>query len=143
MSRRWFHYLDGKNIEVVLGDARVSMLGEQPQQYDLLVVDAFSSDSIPAHLLTREAADLYAFHVKPEGSMVIHISNRVLDLEPVVRGLARHLNRRYELLSSGDQSTNGGAAARWVRLMPGAYRGERGMLWTDAYSSLWTILKIR
>ena len=143
MSRRYFTYLEGKNVEVVQGDARVSMAAEPAQHYDLLVVDAFSSDSIPVHLLTREAADLYARHVKPEGAIVIHISNRVLELEPVTRGIARHLNRRFERTRSGDQPSNGAASSVWVRLMPGSYEGAKGILWTDAYSSLWSILKIR
>ena len=74
--------------EVVLGDARLTMEREPPQQYDVLALDAFSSDATPVHLLTAEACDAYRRHLKPNGVLAIHISNRYLDLEPVVRGLA-------------------------------------------------------
>ncbi len=144
LARKHFTYLSStKNVEIVLGDARVRLSQDPPQQFDSLVVDAFSSDSIPVHLLTREAAALYATHVKPEGTILFHISNRALNLEPVVRGLARFLHRRYEMIHSGDSASRGGNAALWVRLSPGGYEGPPGILWTDAYSSLWPILRIR
>lgn len=62
-----------------------------PQDFDYLVVDAFSSDSIPVHLLTKQAALLYGRHLKPTGTLLIHISNHTLDLEPVVNGVAQAL----------------------------------------------------
>ena len=71
-------------VETVRGDARLS-LERSDRQFDLLVIDAFSSDSIPTHLLTREAFEMYSRHLKPDGVFVIHISNRYLDLVPVVR----------------------------------------------------------
>lgn len=144
LARKHFTYLSStKNVEIVLGDARVRLSQDPPQQFDSLIVDAFSSDSIPVHLLTREAAALYATHVKPEGTLLFHISNRALNLEPVVRALARFLHRRYEMIHSGDSPSRGGNAALWVRLSPGGYEGPPGILWTDAYSSLWPILRIR
>ncbi len=144
MARKYFTYIDpAKKIDIVLGDARLQMSREAPQQYDILVVDAFSSDSIPVHLLTSEAADLYATHVKPEGEMIFHISNRALNLLPVVQGISSHLHRKLDLLVTGDQSLTGGFSSQWVRLSPGAYQGPRGIQWTDAYSSLWRIVKIR
>jgi hypothetical protein len=126
-----------------MGDARLSLASETPARFDLFIVDAFSSDSIPVHLLTREAALVYAKHVTPEGSMMFHISNRTWRLEPVMRGMARVLHRKLEVMKSGDQPSRGGNAAEWIRLSPGVYEGPPGIVWTDAYSSLWPILRIR
>ena len=91
-AERHFTYLiqaTGK-VEVVLGDARLSMEREAPQQYDLLVLDAFSGDSIPVHLLTREAFSIYFRHLKRSGALAVHVTNRHLDLMPVVQKLATH-----------------------------------------------------
>jgi SAM-dependent methyltransferase len=74
-------------ITSALGDARLVLEREPDQRFDVLAIDAFSSDSIPVHLITREAIKLYARHVKPEGVIAFHISNRYLDLQPVVAQL--------------------------------------------------------
>lgn len=80
-------------VEVVLGDARLALERELaaggPREYDLLVLDAFTGDAIPAHLLTREAVGLYLRHLRPGGHLLLHVSNRYLDLRPLVLGLAR------------------------------------------------------
>ncbi|MEN9536875.1 MAG: hypothetical protein RLZZ178_872 [Verrucomicrobiota bacterium] len=85
-----FTYLkDSKaKTELVMGDARLSMEREADQQYDVIVLDAFSSDAIPVHLLTLEAFDHYQRHLKPDGVIVVHVSNRYLDLHPVVYRIA-------------------------------------------------------
>ena len=85
-----FTYLkDSKaKTELVMGDARLSMELEANQQYDVIVLDAFSSDAIPVHLLTLEAFDHYQRHLKPDGAIVVHVSNRYLDLHPVVYRIA-------------------------------------------------------
>jgi protein-L-isoaspartate O-methyltransferase len=85
-----FTYLkDSKaKTELVMGDARLSMEREADQQYDVIVLDAFSSDAIPVHLLTLEAFDHYKRHLKPDGAIVVHVSNRYLDLHPVVYRIA-------------------------------------------------------
>src|SRR5208282_3940080 len=76
--------------EVVMGDARLSIEREPPdERFDVLVLDAFTSDAIPVHLLTREAFEIYLRHMNPGGIIAVHISNRHLDLEPVVVGLAK------------------------------------------------------
>lgn len=80
------------NVELVLGDARLSLERESPQNFDLLVLDAFSSDSVPAHLLTREAFDIYVKHLKPGGVLAFHVTNRHFDLDPVIRGAAQQLD---------------------------------------------------
>lgn len=85
-----FTYLkDSKaRTELVMGDARLSMEREADQQYDVIVLDAFSSDAIPVHLLTLEAFHHYQRHLKPDGAIVVHVSNRYLDLHPVVYRIA-------------------------------------------------------
>ena len=85
-----FTYLkDSKaKTELVMGDARLSMERETDQRYDVIVLDAFSSDAIPVHLLTLEAFDHYQRHLKPDGAIVVHVSNRYLDLHPVVYRIA-------------------------------------------------------
>lgn len=94
MAREHFTYLekcDG-DVEVVIGDARIKLEQElargEPQQFDALFVDAFSGDSIPLHLLTKEAFALYFQHLKPNGVLVVHITNLHLDLSDPVRNLA-------------------------------------------------------
>jgi spermidine synthase len=78
-----------RQVEVALGDARVNLEREPDQGFDVLALDAFSSDSIPAHLLTVEAVQLYLRHLRdPDSVLAVHISNRYLDLDPVVRGIA-------------------------------------------------------
>jgi hypothetical protein len=92
MARERFFYMadTAAEVEVVIGDARLSMEREPDQQFDILVLDAFSSDSIPMHLLTREAFGIYQRHMREGGVISVHISNRHLDLEPVVRRIADH-----------------------------------------------------
>ena len=74
--------------DVILGDARLSLSKGPKRQFDLLIVDVFSSDSVPVHLLTREAFRLYLDRLNPRGILAIHISSRYLDLEPIVGSLA-------------------------------------------------------
>src|SRR5208337_1454432 len=85
-------------MEIAMGDARLSMEREPSQQFDLLALDAFSSDAIPVHLLTREAFELYGRHLKPNGVLAVHISNHYLDLEPVLANLARRFNYKAALI---------------------------------------------
>jgi spermidine synthase len=89
-AERWFTYIaDCKALIVmVLGDARLSLEREAPQKFDVLAIDAFSSDSVPAHLLTREALQVYLRHLRPGGIIAFHVSNRYLHLGQVVRQLA-------------------------------------------------------
>jgi protein-L-isoaspartate O-methyltransferase len=88
-----FTYLkDSKaKTELVMGDARLRMEGEPDQQYDVIILDAFSSDAIPVHLLTLEAFATYQRHLKKDGAIVIHVSNRYLDLHPVVYRIAEKI----------------------------------------------------
>jgi len=90
IARRYFTFLGDSEatVDVVLGDARLSIEREPPQGYDVLAVDAFSCDAIPAHLITREAIELFRRHLAPGGILAYHVSNRYLDLAPVVGKIA-------------------------------------------------------
>jgi spermidine synthase len=97
-QRRYTYLKDSKaKIESALGDARLVLEKEPPQNFDVLAIDAFSSDSIPVHLVTREAIKLYAKQVKENGVIAFHISNRYLDLSPIVAQLAQDIG--YTALS--------------------------------------------
>jgi len=76
-------------VETVLGDARLSLAKEAPQGFDVLAVDAFSGDSIPVHLITAEAMDVYQRHMKPDGIIGFHITNKFINLAPVVQNIAQ------------------------------------------------------
>jgi len=108
-------------VPVVLGDARLTLERAPPSAADILVVDAFSSDSVPMHLLTREAFATYRKHLAPNGLLLVHISNRFLDMEPVIAGAARD-----------------GWTARLLRYRPGAKEiasNHSGSVWVALSSS--------
>jgi spermidine synthase len=90
MAHTEFTYLSDSqaNVSVALGDARLVLERETPQGYDALIVDAFSGDAIPIHLLTREAVLVYRKHLSPSGVLLFHISNRFVDLQPALARLA-------------------------------------------------------
>ncbi len=144
------------HISFALGDARLTLERQPPQQFDVLAVDAFSSDSIPVHLLTIEAFQLYFHHLRPDGILAMHVSNRHLNLEPVVAAAAQKLNKEAMLINNPDDHANEIFLARWVLLanrgvLPGLPSVEtagtpvtasaRVKLWTDSYSSLFPVLK--
>ena len=160
VATNWFSYLHKcpGNVEVVPGDARLSLEREPPQHLDLLVLDAFSGDAIPVHLLTKEAFEAYQRHLNTNAIIAVHISNHYLDLEPVVANLARHFGYRlasidYEesddtwwlysstwvLLSHNEQILNSPAirsAASTVKT-----NSIKVPLWTDDFASLFQILR--
>ena len=90
IATHYFYYLTESEakVETALGDARLVLEREAPQQFDVLAVDAFSSDAIPVHLITREALKVYLRHIKPDGAIAFHVTNRYLQLSPVVKLLA-------------------------------------------------------
>jgi SAM-dependent methyltransferase len=88
------------STEIVLGDARLQLEREPAQQFDVLVVDAFSGDSVPIHLLTYEAFAQYFRHLKPNGVLAVHITNRFLDLQPVVKTAADHFAKDVRMVHS-------------------------------------------
>ena len=79
------------NADIVVGDARLTMAREDNESYDLFVIDAFSSDAIPVHLMTKEAIEMYLNKLKPDGVVLLHVSNRYLDLESVLGAILKEL----------------------------------------------------
>ncbi len=116
IARTSFTYLADSEakIEVVMGDARLSMQKESPQEYDVIVVDAFSGDAIPVHLLTREAFAVYLRHLKPDGSIAVHTSNTYLELAPVVQLLATDAGYSARWISNEDNRRKLVDASDWV-----------------------------
>ena len=161
IARTWFSFLGRSpaRIETVLGDARVQLTRElaagDSHDFDLIAVDAFSSDSIPMHLLTAECGDIYRQRLKPGGVLALHISNRVLNLDPVARGVARHLGWPAVQIITRDDPATGESSSRWVLITANAGFIERAGLarhvsawssrppitWTDDFASLWHVLQ--
>ncbi|MDP6556094.1 MAG: fused MFS/spermidine synthase [Pirellulaceae bacterium] len=159
LANEYFTFLSDSDAEVniLLGDARISMERQTPQQYDIIALDAFSGDAIPAHLLTIEAFEEYLRHLKPDGIIAVHISNRHLDLTPVVGGISEQLKVPAIKIEWNEDDHVGEAASDWVLLtnndvfleMPeiaavaepleGSYKPIP--LWTDQYSNLFQILQ--
>jgi len=153
-AREHFTYLRDcpARKEIAIGDARLVMEAEPSQQFDVLAVDAFSGDAIPVHLLTQEAFAIYFRELKPNGVLAVHVSNRYLDLVPVVKKAADTFKRVAYLSASGSDEARGLKASTWVLV------GQREQLsrfaslrelppapdvraWTDDYSSLLGIMK--
>jgi hypothetical protein len=159
-AQRYFTYLRNSpaSIDIVTGDARLSLerelMSDERPSYDLFTIDAFSSGSIPLHLLTRESFALYQQALAPDGVMAFHISNAFLDLRPVIRGLAHELSLTVlEYESPGDANRAAGWSI-WVLVSadpgfieraapaaaaPGA--GTRSLVWTDDFSSLSSVIR--
>ena len=142
--------------EIVMGDARLSLQSEPPQQFDVLAVDAFSGDAIPVHLLTKQAFALYLYHLKSDGILAIHTSNTYLDLAPMVQLLADDAGYSARLINNGDNVRLLIDTSDWVIVTR-----NRGLLddldssvfiepipvpphlrlWTDDYNNLFQILR--
>lgn len=164
LARRRFSFIEQSfaEIKIVPGDARLTLEQElrdgHPQKFDVLALDAFSSDAIPVHLLTREAFGLYLEHMKPDGIIAVHISNRYLNLRPVVEALAREYGLAIATISD-DPSDKEWWLYRttWVLVSRSKQKLEvdtikhsaewpldelgKRVLWTDDYSSLVDVLK--
>jgi hypothetical protein len=139
----------------VVGDARLSLEREPNQNFDVLAVDAFSSDSIPVHLLTVEAFRLFFRHLRPDGILAVHVSNSHLKLEPVVERLATALGKQNILVDTDDgEDLVYGASWVLVTSQPEVLKQpalaaaghaidpKSGLrTWTDDYSNLIQILK--
>jgi hypothetical protein len=147
LASSWFSYLNSSlaRKEVALGDARLVLEHEPPQNFDVLVVDAFSSDAIPVHLLTAEAAEVYRRHLRPDAALVLHISNQSLDLWPVARGMALRLGWSVRIVTTPDDDAQNVYRATWTVLRPSGPSdpGPPPLLWTDDFSSLWAVLRLR
>ncbi|HKE16720.1 MAG TPA: hypothetical protein VKB80_17725 [Kofleriaceae bacterium] len=143
------------SVAIALGDARINMEREPSEKFQVLALDAFSSDSIPVHLLTLEAARLYMRHLSPDGILAIHISNRHINLDPVVRALASALHLTVIRIDD-DSSTDVVWQNDWMLLArdPSALAAPAiqdaiteptaptwQLLWTDAFSNLLHVFK--
>ncbi len=122
-----FTYLtdSAAQVDVVLGDGRLSLADQLVGRFDALVLDAFSSDAVPVHLLTREAVELYLTRLRQDGLLVFHISNRYLDLAPVVANIAEDVGLEGLIQQDpGNDAATGKFASTWVVLSRDAERLE-------------------
>lgn len=159
VARSHFAYLADSEarIELALGDARLVLEREPPQQFDILAVDAFSSDAIPVHLITRQALAAYLRHVKPDGIVAFHVSNRFLELVPVVARIASENGAHAVVIHDAADDNPDKTQTDWVLVARDARALEapeiraagarppeeraRWRTWTDDYSNLVQILK--
>jgi spermidine synthase/MFS family permease len=161
LAKREFTFLadSAAKVEVALGDARLTLEREPPQGFDVLAVDAFSSDAIPVHLITKEALGIYLRHVKSDGIVAFHVSNRFLDLIPVVARIAKEHGVHAVLVRDDPEDEDDSLRSKsdWVLVSrdPGALKREAMLeagaedaedrpdwrTWTDDYSNLIQILK--
>lgn len=159
LAREDFSYLadSAARIVPVLGDGRLMLEADPDQNFDVLVIDAFSGDSIPTHLLTIEAIQVYLRQMKNDGVLAVHITNRYLDLRPVLAGAARHFGiRALAVELDPDDDDRFCRHSLWVLLArperaealrrsldnPGKLAPRSGFTpWTDGFSNLIGILK--
>ena len=158
IASNYFYYLNESpaQIQIALGDARLVLEREAPQQFDVLAIDAFSGDAVPVHLVTREALTVYLRHTKPDGAVAFHVTSRYLRLAPVIRQLAEDAG--YEAVMIADRSDDNPYSSHsdWVIVTRNrdflsdpevvkkrvAIEQIPGMkIWTDDYSNLFQILK--
>ncbi|MEM7205184.1 MAG: fused MFS/spermidine synthase [Planctomycetota bacterium] len=148
------------DVDVVIGDARIALEDElrrgEPQRFDVLALDAFSGDAIPLHLLTEEAFAVYESHLAPGGVIAFHVSNRYVDVEPVVRSLAKRGGyHHFVVMAPGDRERIGTWPTRWALLTKSGAVAASPKLrlaaetkvpeaapvrWTDDHASLWSVL---
>ncbi len=143
-------------VEIIEGDGRTSLAGESPQHFDVLVVDAFSGDAIPIHLLTTEALALYRRHLTPNGILAFHISNQHVDLAPAIGLLAASAGMQARRVSTGSIQQPGEFFSSWmlvtadpdffgqpelfaVARLPESRPGLK--VWTDDYSALMPLIR--
>jgi SAM-dependent methyltransferase len=157
IANRDFSYLKDSEatIETALGDARLTLDREPPQGFDLLAVDAFSSDAIPVHLLTTEALAIYLKHMKPGGIIAFHVTNRYLNLVPVVQRLAE-VHGLHAAMIYDDTDDGMTSVSDWVLLSDSEAALEPAQisevavpieprpdlkLWTDDFNNIVQVLK--
>jgi SAM-dependent methyltransferase len=158
IARNYFSYLRDSpaRIDVVLGDARLSLENEAPQNFDVLAVDAFSGDAIPVHLLTREAFALYLRHLKPGGTLAVHTSNTYLNLPPVVQLLAEDAHCEARMIINDDDRRKLIDSSDWILVTRDVHSldtiGSTVLtepisvppnlrVWTDDFNNLFQILR--
>jgi spermidine synthase len=161
-NRFWYLKSSPATLEFALGDARLSMERElkenRPQRFDVLAIDAFSSDSIPVHLITKEAIEIYARQIAPDGIIAVHISNRFLDLKPVLANIGAATGLAVRNVADAPSEESGASSTDWVliaqdtRVFDDPLLAERVeaiaprpefSLWTDQFNNLLDVLKTR
>ncbi len=160
IAENLFTYLreSGAQISFADGDGRISLAREAPQHFDVLVIDAFSGDAIPVHLLTTQAMEVYRKQIVPEGILAFHVSNQYLDLTPEVAALAAASGMEARVVDTPAQESRGEYRATWVLVsnnagffaQPQVAAFARAIpmkaglrAWTDDYSSLLPLLEWR
>lgn len=157
VAQNEFTYLADSRAQVntYIGDARLVLATQPPRQFDVLIVDAFSGDAIPVHLLTNEAFRIYLTQLNPEGILAIHISNRHVNLKPVIGALAKHNALQLLTIEFNPNDQKLETPSNWILLArtkerlskivtTGALTAEEvpaGRMWTDQYSSILPLLK--
>jgi hypothetical protein len=163
LAGNYFTFLNrsAADVQIVPGDARITLEQEltngYPQQFDVLFVDAFTSDAIPVHLLTKECFDLYKQHLAPDGILLVNISNRFLNLLPIVRLNGDGIGLQTRLIASPGHIDFGSIPSEWVILTsnssflnhPEVIKSFSSMPdnaainrpWTDNFASLWQVVK--
>lgn len=155
MAKRHFTYLGSSKakVSIEIGDGRI-LLGRQKRRFDIAVVDAFSSNAIPVHLLTEEAFAVYLSKLDSGGILLVNVTNRYLDVARAAQGGAEALGLAFELVETPSKPEQGLAKARWAlmarrhEILDAVLKGvetrrPKGapVLWTDKHSALWTLLK--
>jgi SAM-dependent methyltransferase len=160
IARNRFFYLSesAAHIGVSLGDARLTMERQSPQRFDILVIDAFSGDAIPVHLLTEEAFRLYWKHLKPDGVLAVHVSNRYLSLAPIVKAAADRFGYEARVVNNEDDDSLGVFQSEYVLVSRRANFFSNPLLvgeampvkvpsgthlWTDDYSNIWQAIHFK
>jgi hypothetical protein len=158
LAKEYFSYLSdtkGQIDEMVLGDARISLERQSPENFDVLALDAFSGDAIPVHLLTSEAFEIYDRHLSStSGTLVVNVTNTYLDASPVVAGLAKKFGFGVARLQTPGDYDHDICRTDWMVLSrdPALIEllqtlpqnvpvSDREIVWTDGYSNLFEILK--
>jgi hypothetical protein len=159
LAQTYFTFLSrcrGK-VEVVVGDARLSMEREPPQHFDALVLDAFSGDAVPAHLLTKECFEVYQRHLNTNGVIIAHITNKCLDLVPVLVNVAGELGYKVMVMGTPPPAEPWNMPCLWILLTRNedvlnsplitevgrspTEGAARVRLWTDDFTSLFQVLR--
>ena len=160
MAEKYFTYLadargSGATVDLVMGDARLALERQPSQGFDLLVLDAFSGDSVPVHLLTREAMEIYRRHVAADGAIALHATNTYLYLVPVVRALAEDARLGWRRVHTTEDAARFRFRGDWVvasgrqdfldaipNVPPPPEQGDNFLVpvWTDQNNNLFRIL---
>lgn len=158
IAHDYFHYLkdSAATVEIVMGDGRASLDRETPQRFDVLAADAFSGDGVPVHLLTREAVKVYRRHIKPGGILAINVSNRYLNIAPLIKALADDEGLEAIMIEDTQPASRHIMSSTWVLLTDDrsfidhpVIQRRRSMItpipglkpWTDDFSNVFQLLR--